>query len=55
MNDIKKFLSRSQRTRICAIALAAASLGFAQVASAQTAASELESEFFLELLLVAFG
>jgi hypothetical protein len=43
--------SRRAFTRLSAIALTAASIGFSQTASAQSAASELESEFFLELLL----
>ena len=51
MSDTKRLFSRPTFSRICAIALAAASIGFVQTASAQTAASDLESEFFLELLL----
>ena len=43
--------SRRALTRLSAIALAAASMTLSQAASAQTPASELESEFFLELLL----
>ncbi len=48
---INRLLSRRAFTRLSAIVLAAASIGFAQMASAQTPASALESEFFLELLL----
>ncbi len=48
---IKKFLSRRAFARLSAIALAAASIGFGQMASAQTPASDLESEFAFELLL----
>ncbi len=51
MIDIKTSPSRRGFTTIGAIALAAASIGFAQPASAQTPASELESEFLLELVL----
>ena len=51
MSDIKKSPSRRALTRPTAIVLAAASIGFSQTASAQTPASELESEFLLELLL----
>ena len=43
--------SRRELSRVTAIALAAASIGSAQTASAQSPASELESEFVLELLL----
>ena len=50
MSD-KKSLLRRRVTRVSAIALTAASIGFSQVASAQAPASELESEFVLELLL----
>ena len=51
MSDIRKSPSRREVVRISAIALVAASLGGSQVASAQTPASELESEFLFELLL----
>ena len=51
MSDTKRFFSRPTFSRMCTIALAAASIGFVQTASAQTAASDLESEFFLALLL----
>ena len=51
MRDIKKSPSRRAFARLSAIALAAASIGFSQTASAQTPASDLESEFLLELLL----
>ena len=51
MSDTKRLFSRPTFSRICAIALAAVSIGFVQTASAQTAANDLESEFFLELLL----
>ncbi len=43
--------SRRALTSLSTIALAAASMTFSQAASAQTPASQLESEFFLELLL----
>ncbi|MCH7933582.1 MAG: DUF3237 domain-containing protein [Gemmatimonadetes bacterium] len=43
--------SRRAFTRLSAIALTAASVTFSQAASAQSPASDLESEFFLELLL----
>lgn len=43
--------SRRAITRLGAIVLTAVSVTFSQAASAQTPASELESEFFLELLL----
>ena len=48
---IKKFLPRRAFARLSAIALTAASIGFAQMASAQTPASDLESAFAFELLL----
>jgi len=51
MIDIKKSPSRRAFARIGAFALAAASIGLGQTASAQTPASELESEFLLELVL----
>ena len=51
MSDIEKSASRRASTTIGAIVLAAASIGFGQTASAQTPASELESEFLLELVL----
>ena len=47
----KKSVIRRRAARLSAIALAAASIGFSQTALAQSAASELEAEFFLELLL----
>ena len=50
MSD-KESLVRRRVARLSAIALAAASMGFSQAASAQTPASDLESEFLLELLL----
>ena len=50
MSDEKSPVRR-RVARLSAIALAAASVGFSQAASAQTPASELESEFLLELLL----
>ena len=50
MSDKKSLIGR-RAARLSAIALTAASIGFSQTASAQTPASELESEFFLELLL----
>ena len=50
MTDSKKSSLR-RLTSVSAIALAAASTGFNQTASAQSPASELESEFALELLL----
>lgn len=51
MRDVKKSPSRRAFTRLSAVALTAASIGFGQTASAQAPASELESEFLLELLL----
>ena len=51
MIDIRKSPSSRELTTIGAIALAAASIGFGQPASAQTPASELESEFLMELVL----
>ena len=51
MSDVKKSLSPREFAKISAIALAWASLGSSQVVSAQTPASELESEFLLELVL----
>ena len=50
MSDKKSLIGR-RAARWSAIALTAASIGFSQTALAQSAASELESEFFLELLL----
>ena len=50
MSD-KKSLIRRRAARLSAIALTAASIGFSQTALAQSAESEIESEFFLELLL----
>ena len=50
MSD-NKSLVRRRATRLAAVALTAASMTFSQVASAQTPASALESEFLLELLL----
>ena len=50
MSD-KKFSARRGLAGISTIALAAVALGFSQTVSAQTPASELESEFLLELLL----
>ena len=47
----RREFTRREFTRIGTIALAAASIGFGQTASAQTPASELESEFLLELVL----
>ena len=49
MSD-KKSLVRRRVARLSAIALTAASIAFSQAASAQTPASDLESEFVLELL-----
>ncbi len=51
MSTVTKSLSRPEFTRLGTIALAAALVAFSQPASAQTPASELESEFLLELLL----
>ena len=51
MSDAKKSRSRREFASISAIALAWASLGASQVVSAQTPASDLESEFLLELVL----
>ena len=53
MSGTKKSLSQRKFARcvIIAIALVAASIGVGQTASAQTPASELESEFLLELVL----
>ncbi len=51
MSDVKKSLSRRVLTGLSTIALATAFIGFSQPASAQTPASELESEFLLELIL----
>ncbi len=42
---------RQRATRFSAIAVTVTSIGFSQMASAQTPASDLESEFLLELLL----
>ena len=50
MSHAKKSRSRREFASISVIALAWASLG-AQVVSAQTPASDLESEFLLELVL----
>ena len=51
MIDIRKSPSSRELTTIGVVALVAASVGLAQAASAQTPASELESEFLLELVL----
>ncbi len=51
MSEVKKSPSRPKLTSLTAVALAAASIGFSQMASAQTPASDLESAFFLELVL----
>ncbi len=51
MIDIRKSPSSRELTTIGVVALVAASIGLAQAASAQTPASELESEFLLELVL----
>ena len=51
MNGTTKPLTRREFNKISATALAVASLGVSHMASAQTAASELESEFLLELSL----
>ncbi len=51
MSDTKKFPSRPRFALISAITLAAVSMGLGQTVAAQTPASELESEFLLELLL----
>ena len=50
MRANKKFYVRRHFPKLFAIALAS-SIGFGQMASAQTPASELESEFVLELVL----
>ena len=49
MSDIERFFSRGAFTT--AFVLAVTSLGFARAVSAQSPASQLESEFLLELLL----
>ena len=51
MSDNKRSLSRREFTRLGATALAAASVGASTMATAQTAASALESEFLMELSL----
>ncbi len=51
MIDIRKSPSSRELTTIGVVALVASSIGLAQAASAQTPASELESEFLLELVL----
>ena len=51
MIDIRESPSSRELTTIGVVALVAASIGLAQAASAQTPASELESEFLLELVL----
>ena len=51
MSDIKTTPPPRGLSSITAAALVVASIGLAQPASAQTAASELETEFILELLL----
>jgi len=47
----KESISRREFTKLGAVALAATSLGVNRMANAQTPASELESEFLLELAL----
>ena len=51
MKNDQKSLSRRQFTKLGATAIAAATVGANQMASAQTAASELESAFLMELSL----
>lgn len=51
MNYKNKSMTRREFSKIIATASAAASLGVSNMASAQTAASELESTFLLELSL----
>ena len=51
MSDTKKHLYCQTFAESNAIALVAVSIGAGQVASAQTPASELESEFLFELVL----
>lgn len=51
MKNDQQSLSRRQFTKLGATALAAAVVGADQMASAQTAASELESAFLMELSL----
>lgn len=51
MTDKSKSLSRRQFTKLGAAAMAAAATGAHQMATAQTAASELESRFLMELSL----
>jgi len=51
MKNDQKSLSRRQFTKLGATAVAAAAVGANQMASAQSAASELESTFLMELSL----
>ena len=51
MSEFNKPLSRRKFNKLGATALAAASIGVSHMASAQTPASELESEFLMELVL----
>ncbi|MFP6840446.1 MAG: DUF3237 domain-containing protein [Pseudohongiellaceae bacterium] len=51
MNDNQRSLSRREFTRLGVTALAATSVGASTMATAQTAASALESEFLMELSL----
>ena len=51
MSGIKRTIFRRESAKISAVVLTAASIGASQEASAQTPASELESEFLLELVL----
>lgn len=51
MKDDQKSLSRRQFSKLGATAIAAAAAGVNQMASAQKAASELESSFLMELSL----
>ena len=51
MSGIKRTIFRREFAKISAVVLTAASIGASQEASAQTPASELESEFIFELVL----
>ncbi|MBT7226155.1 MAG: hypothetical protein HN872_06040, partial [Gammaproteobacteria bacterium] len=51
MSNNEKSLNRRQFTKLGAAAIAAAATGANQMASAQTAASELESTILMELAL----
>lgn len=51
MSGIKRTIFRRESGKIGVVIMAAASIGASQEASAQTPASELESEFIFELVL----